>query len=124
MTTTTEFKHIDIIAKRWFQKTYGNTYHSVTITIDGKFIDKIDFQYGYDSAYMQTAHKLLAKHGIFDWQKTEEDIPVYKNGIIDYYTPQEAINQNEAYGNFIQDTRDNRDKYTIVVMDVNRKKDL
>lgn len=119
-----EFKHIDIIAKRWFQSTYGNTYHSVSITIDGKFLDKIDFRYGYDSAYLQTAHEILAKHGIFDWQKTTENVPVYRNGVIDYYTPQESINQNEAYGRFIQDTRDNSDKYTIVVMDVNRKKDL
>jgi len=119
-----KFNHIDIIAKRWFQRTYGNTYHSVSITIDGKFLDKVDFTYGYDSAYMQSAHKLLAKHGFFDWPKTTENVPVYKNGKVDYYTPQESINQNEAYSQFIQDTRDNRNRYTIVVMDVNRKKDL
>ena len=119
-----KFNHIDIIAKRWFQRTYGNTYHSVEIVIDGEIRDKVDFAYGYDSAYMQTAHKLLAKHGIFDWQKTAKLVPVYKNGIVDYHTPKESQNKNEAYGQFIQYTRDHRNKFTIICSDVNRKKDL
>lgn len=120
----TKFNHIDIIAKRWFQRTYGNTYHSVEIWIDGKYLDKIPFAYGYDYAYMQTAHELLAKHGIFDWERTVELVSVYRNSKVDYQTPKESQNQNNAYTEFIQYTRNNRDKFTIVCSDVNRKKDL
>jgi hypothetical protein len=119
-----KFNHIDIIAKRWFQRTYGNTYHSVEIIVDGKFLDKADFAYGYDYAYMQTAHKLLAKHGIFDWHKTDELVPVYRNGKLDYHTPKEAQNSQEAYSQFIQDTREHKEKYTIVCSDVSHRKDL
>jgi len=126
MNAVKEFNHIDIIAKRWFQRTYGNTYHSVEIIVDGKFLDRADFAYGYDSAYMQTAHELLAKHGIFDYEKTTDNVPVYIKGKTepDYWTPQESFNKNEAYSQFIQDTREHREKYTIVCSDVNRKKDL
>jgi hypothetical protein len=119
-----KFNHIDIIAKRWFQRTYGNTYHSVAIVIDGEIRDKIEFTYGYGEAYLQTAHKLLAKHGIFDWQKTKELVPVYRNGEVDYHTPKESQNESEAYNQFIQYTRDYRDKFAIVCSDVANKKEL
>jgi hypothetical protein len=92
--------------------------------IDGKLLDKTPFTYGYGDSYMQTAHKLLAKHGIFDWQKTKELISVYRDGKLDYQTPKESRNKNEAYGEFIQYTRDHREMFTIVCNDVNRKKDL
>jgi hypothetical protein len=61
---------IVINARRWFQKTYGNTYHSVQVYVNGKFLDKVDFAYGYGDQYLSTAHGLLLKHKIF--KKTGE----------------------------------------------------
>jgi hypothetical protein len=51
--------------KRWFQKTYGNTYHSVTVTADGK-TEKSGIHYGYGDQYQQTAFDLLQKMGYFE----------------------------------------------------------
>lgn len=87
-----------ITAKRWFQKTYGNTYHSVLVEkVSGQgmnwkeeFIDYKPFTYGYGDHYLNTAAEILGM--------TESELR--------------------------QDIRDNRDKYCIFVSDVNRKKDL
>ena len=89
---------IIIQAKKWFQKTYGNTYHSCLvekITGTGKKYKKEvigykPFEYGYGDHYLNTAAKIL---GI-----TERDLR--------------------------QDIRDNREKYLIIALDVNRKKIL
>lgn len=40
---------VSITVRRWFQKTYGNTYFSANALVDGKPIEGIDFEYGYGS---------------------------------------------------------------------------
>jgi hypothetical protein len=58
-------KHtIDVHAKRWFQKSYGNTYHSVRIHVDLELLAEVPFAYGYDDAYLQTALAILIDRGI------------------------------------------------------------
>lgn len=52
-----------IIGRRWYQKSQGNTYHSVTIIINGKFIHKIGRTYGYGNQYKQTAEDWLIANG-------------------------------------------------------------
>jgi len=49
-------------AARWFDKTYGNTYHSVRITRikDNKTL-YCPFQYGYGDCYRQTALEAMSK---------------------------------------------------------------
>ena len=87
---------IIIKAKKWFQKTYGNTYHSCLVEkITGKkykreVIGYEPFTYGYGDHYLNTAAKLL---GI-----AERDLR--------------------------QNMMDHREKYLIIALDVNRKKDL
>lgn len=39
--------HVEIQVRRWFQKTYGNTYFSGEIYVDDKLVAKIKEQYGY-----------------------------------------------------------------------------
>ena len=53
---------LQIIGKRWFQKSYGNTYHAVKIYVNDEILVK-DFCYGYGSQYLQTAIELLQKAG-------------------------------------------------------------
>lgn len=48
-----------ITVKRWFQKSYGNTYHSVTVSKDNEFLGYIPFRYGYGDHYLNTAAKIL-----------------------------------------------------------------
>ncbi len=53
--------------RRWFDKTYGNTYHTVTITsaINNTLIYESPITYGYDDQYRQTAIDLLAEKKLF-----------------------------------------------------------
>lgn len=47
-----------IEGKRWFQRSYGNTYHTVKVFVDGEIL-KSEITYGYGSHYLQTAAELL-----------------------------------------------------------------
>jgi hypothetical protein len=97
-------KHIVIVGKRWFQRTYGNTYHSVSVEVDGEHLDYVPFAYGYDEGYLQTACQILQKHG--------------------YYPGDHVGSGDPGWSAFRNDMRENRSKFTIVCVDVDRKKDL
>ena len=45
---------LKIYGKRWFQKSYGNTYHTVTVIVNGEEM-KSGITYGYGNHYLQTA---------------------------------------------------------------------
>ena len=49
---------IEVLARRWFQRSFGNTYHSVQVFVNGEVLEN-RFAYGYGSHYKQTAHELL-----------------------------------------------------------------
>lgn len=55
---------LEIHGRRWWQKTYGNTYHSVEVLIDGVKVAHEPFAYGYGNEYSATAVKLLKHAGI------------------------------------------------------------
>lgn len=55
---------IHIEGRRWFQRTYGNTYHSVRIFRDGKQVAHLPMQYGYGDCFLQTALEWLGKNGM------------------------------------------------------------
>lgn len=56
--------NLHIEGRRWFQKTYGNTYHSVRIWKDGKQVAYLPFQYGYGEQWLQTAWEWLGENGM------------------------------------------------------------
>lgn len=51
-----------IRGRRWFQKLYGNTYHTVTVVVNGHVL-KSNIQYGYGTQYLVTAADLLRENG-------------------------------------------------------------
>jgi hypothetical protein len=53
---------ITILGKRWFEKTNGNTYHSVAVYVNGELVEYMPFDYGYGDMYKQNATKILANH--------------------------------------------------------------
>ncbi len=53
---------IHIEGRRWFQKSYGNTYNTVTIHKDGESI-KLPIEYGYGEYLLQRAQEWLGKNG-------------------------------------------------------------
>lgn len=57
-------KVISITGKRWFQKTYGNTYFSASASIDGEQVASIDFQYGYGNQWEWEIAAKLDKAGL------------------------------------------------------------
>lgn len=56
-------KTLHIHGRRWFQRTYGNTYHTATIYVDGEFSHKTGITYGYGDQYLQTARQWLKDNG-------------------------------------------------------------
>lgn len=60
----TEMKTLTLIGRRWFQRTYGNTYHAVEIVADGKSVARIGPCYGYGSQWEQTAAEWLDSAGL------------------------------------------------------------
>ena len=58
---------INVLGRRWFQKTYGNTYNTAEVTVyfaDGSTeYFKVPFGYGYGSQYVQRAANELDRRG-------------------------------------------------------------
>ena len=50
---------LHIEGRRWFQRTYGNTYHTVYIYSDGECVYSSPKEYGYDYQYITTALEWL-----------------------------------------------------------------
>jgi hypothetical protein len=61
-----KMKSLHIEGRRWFQRTYGNTYHTVRIFIDGELVHTSERTYGYDDCFLQTA---------LDWLKANRFAP-------------------------------------------------
>ena len=53
---------LKIYGRRWFQKSYGNTYHTVTVIVNGEEM-KSGITYGYGNHYLQTAADMLRNAG-------------------------------------------------------------
>lgn len=99
-----KIESLEIYGKRWFQKSCGNTYHSVTVYVNDEVL-RCDFTYGYGSQYLQTACDLLINAGY-------EVQTYYNDGT-----------KKDAYCSLLDIIRTGDDFFDKVV-DVKRKKDL
>ncbi len=50
--------------KTWYDKTYGNSYFSARIFVDGVEVARLPFQYGYGDQYIHEAQRALQRLGI------------------------------------------------------------
>jgi hypothetical protein len=48
---------ITLHARRWFERTNGNTYHTVTIEVAGAVVHQTGIHYGYGDQYITTAYE-------------------------------------------------------------------
>lgn len=62
--TNTKLNSIFVEARLWFDKTYGNTYHSVRLEANGLSVGQVGLTYGYGEHYEQTALTYLKKVGL------------------------------------------------------------
>ena len=46
--------NVEIIGRRWRQRSMGTTYHSVKVLVNGEYAGQTDFTYGYGNMYMET----------------------------------------------------------------------
>lgn len=99
-----KIESLEIYGKRWFQKSCGNTYHSVTVYVNDEIL-RCAFSYGYGSQYLVTACDLLIKAGY-------EVQTYYSDGT-----------KKDSYCSLLDIIRNNNDFFEKVV-DVKRKKDL
>ena len=79
-------KTIDIEAREWFDKTYGNSYFSAQITINfGMKTEKrfkLPWQYGYGEHFVYEATKLLTEKGFIKDMRYGFSTHCRDNGII------------------------------------------
>ena len=100
MTTAANLKTIDsihITARRWYSKTYGNTYHSVKVYVNDDVL-KCNFAYGSGDQFLQTASELLIAAGY--------DLKLKDNDFLNTFHLREVL------------------RGTYRVVDVNRKSEL
>jgi hypothetical protein len=88
-----------IEAKQWVDKTYGNSYFSARVFVDGEEIGRLPFQYGYGSQYEYEATKLLLEKGFI----SERVSPLWTlryQGVAVYSTIKDANKQQvKMFGN-------------------------
>lgn len=68
--TLEEDPTIYVEGRRWFDRTYGNTYHTTEVFVNGESIGITPFAYGYGEHYLQSAHELLIEKGVLPDEKT------------------------------------------------------
>ncbi|MNR05405.1 hypothetical protein D3C85_1214360 [compost metagenome] len=88
---------IAIKGVRWFQKTYGNTYHVsyISALIDGKWIElgRTKMQYGYGDHYLVTAGEWLIENGFIEHNSESDSQAAYG---IAYRTVREILDIEET----------------------------
>lgn len=88
---------LHIAGRRWFQKAWGSTYHSVYVYINGMEVFRVPFEYGYGDCYLQTAVDGLKALGL--------------------------LPENAGYGTYYLREESGYD-FSYEVQDVQRKRDL
>jgi hypothetical protein len=68
-----KIESVNILGRRWRDRTYGNTYNTAQIFINGRLVHTVPFGYGYGSHYEDRAVAWLIENG---WIKAEK----YKHG--------------------------------------------
>ena len=56
-------RSVFIEGREWFDKTYGNSYFSARVWVDGVVVATLPFQYGYGDHYLSEAASVLHDMG-------------------------------------------------------------
>lgn len=92
--THPNLRSLFISGRIWFDKTGGNSYHSVSIEANGKWLFDIGLTYGYGDMYLDTALKALKKFGLIN----EEVNHLFRlREVIDLYTTSQQTLKKELF---------------------------
>lgn len=61
-----DINSIQIHARRWFQRSYGNTYFTADISVNGQTVGHLPFQYGYGNHFEDMAAEWLEDNGYIE----------------------------------------------------------
>ena len=111
-----KIKTIDVNAKEWFDKIYGNSYFAGTITLNYGMKDEetflMPFQYGYGSSYEQEAKAILTQFYKIDstWSQPlsmycRENKIIYRASIIDKCKKKELKEIETLYNRQIEQNK-------------------
>jgi len=78
-------KSLFIEGRLWFDKTYGNTYFSNRVWVDGKIAFTMGLEYGYDEQYSYRAIQELHKRGYIQGEKAPSVWELRDEMGIDFY---------------------------------------
>jgi hypothetical protein len=107
--TETKISSLFIEGRAWFDKTYGNTYHSVRVWANGEVIGQVGMTYGYEDHYKQTALEFLKRFGLVSedisqiWKLRYEGVNVYS--VLTYGKKSELFKDltvDENFSNLLQ----------------------
>jgi len=60
---------IKVRGRRWFQRLYGNTYHTAKVWVNGRHVLTVPYSYGGDRMYEDSAHEALIEAGLLPPKK-------------------------------------------------------
>lgn len=81
----TKIESLRIYGRRWFQKSYCNTYHTVRVIANGEELES-GITYGYGNHYITTAAELLKSNGYEvpdDTSDAYAEMLKYEHSVID-----------------------------------------
>jgi hypothetical protein len=92
-------RSVFIEAREWTDTTYGNSYFSARIWVDGEIVSVLPFQYGYDNHYKTMAHQELIALGYFTEDELISIVQMGKNASVDIYCSKTATKKSEMFKN-------------------------
>lgn len=94
--TTTKIRSIFIDGRAWYDRTYGNTYHSVRVWINGQVIGAQGMTYGYGEQYQETARRLIGRVVGLDYQSFHD----LRNMGIDVYATCAEVKKRDLFADY------------------------
>jgi len=90
-------KSLFIEGRLWSDKTYGNTYFSNRVWVDGKIAFQMGMEYGYEEQYAHRAIQELHSRGYFEGEKAPSIWEIRDEMKIDLYKSATYGNKSELF---------------------------
>lgn len=93
-----EIRSMFIECREWFDKTYGNSYFSARIWINGKWKITLPFQYGYGDHFKSVAVRALVAEGFIPEQYENRPLWIIADEMrFDCYTSKANTTKKEMF---------------------------